>query len=260
MPDTKDPSEERRGVEELKIPPSGPGRGVDHFAPEVVEKAAGEESETTAAKASRRTAYATICIAMFTVALAIVTTLELKEIKGEFRASHRPWLNVSSEITTKGSLVIDSHDVRIPVSYTLKNGGTTPAIGVLIFGGHLVLRDPGPMLDLEPKHLVDCDKRNEISASFTNAADNAVGFLILPGDTKTIDEMVRLDKSQDITSIDSSKEVLFPLCVRYRDDIGESHGTGVVWEFSSDDGATVIPGVGTYVGSFKQIGMGSVSY
>jgi hypothetical protein len=54
--------------------------------------------------------------------------------------------------------------------------------------------------------------------------------------------------------------IWFPLCIRYKDEIGNFHGTGLLWQFVSSKGEPAVPPLGSTTGSFKQIGVGNESY
>ncbi len=150
---------------------------------------------------------------------------------------------------------------HISISYTLKNGGTAPAIGTFTIGSGLIV-GPMPRTPEETRRIIDCGKvtRTPRPGGMPPTIDKFsgdVGVLILPGDTQEIKSTLHTPKGQ--TKVTRPQEVWFPLCIRYKDDLGDYHGTGVLWKFVAD-GGNEIQGVESVEGSFKQIGIGNEAY
>jgi hypothetical protein len=213
-------------------------------------------SATSADKAAATTAYATICIAIFTIVLAVVTSVQLTEIRNEFRSSHRPWVNVD-QLQLNGPLVFDADGVHVSVSFALKNGGAAPASGTLIFGSKLLVRETMPVIAEDIRRVIDCEPT---AANGFSATSDVAGYLMLPGETRELEDFTVHTPTGQLFPAFSAQEVWLPLCIRYKDDMGQAHATGLLWSFVSADGHEKIRPTGSVNGKFIQVAIGNVSY
>ena len=70
---------------------------------------------------------ATIFLAVFTLGLWWVTRGTLKHLRTEFFAEHRPWIAIQ-KIGAVEDITWTEQDAHVPIHFTLKNTGRTPAI------------------------------------------------------------------------------------------------------------------------------------
>lgn len=208
-------------------------------------------------------AIATVVIAVVGILQWIILKGQLDETAKEFAASHRPWVTVSGPVQANGPLIIDDTGVHISISYTIKNGGTAPAIGMFTIGPGLVVGQM-PSTPQATRQMIDCEIPTVTPAvgmpGTIDKASNVVGLLVLPGDVYEIKGYtLRAPRGQAVFGI-RAQSVLFPLCIRYKDDLGSFHGTGVMWRFvASGDQREIVPR-GSIEGRFEQLGIGNISY
>lgn len=178
---------------------------------------------------------------------------QLAEMKTEFSVSHRPWVSVESgQIRSNGMVRFDRQGGHISLSYTLKNGGTAPAIGTWVQTRLISRRMPTTKDDA--RIIINCGPDGNQPTDTVNS--NVFGTLMLPNDTRQNgDGATLVDKPS------SDTEILLPVCIRYKDENGGLHATGLIWLFrsfyKSRDG--IIPG-STLQGQFVQLGIGNFSY
>src|ERR1039457_1859544 len=112
-------------------------------------------------------------IAAFTCALAFVAIGQYSVTRGQltkmqkqldqsdmqFSMSHRPWVTVlPGSVQTNDPLIFDTTGAHVSVSYTLKNGGTAPAIGTFTMSPGLVLLDSKTTRDMDYfRQMIGCD-------------------------------------------------------------------------------------------------------
>jgi hypothetical protein len=250
LPNTEDAENQKRDIEQPRTPPMR--RCIAYMVGKMHENAANKERETPADKAAARTAYATIWIAIFTIVLAVVTSLQLTEIRNEFRSSHRPWVDVV-KMQPNGPLVFDADGAHVSVSFVLKNGGAAPASGVLIFGSKLMIRETMPVMAEDIRRVIDCEPT---AANGLAAASDMAGFLLLPGEPREVLEDTVDTPTRQLFPAFSAQEVWLPLCIRYKDDMGHAHATGLLWSFISADGHEKIRPSGSVSGKFIQAPIG----
>lgn len=180
---------------------------------------------------------------------ANVADRTLKETQKQFSISHRPWVTVSGEIET-GLLIFDDASAKVTVSFVLKNGGTSPALETTNVNQGLIFGSP-PKTPEDTRKVISCGREEAfLPAGF--------GILILPNDTHTVKQLLLQTRQGQVAS--SSQEVWFTICVRYKDEHGNSHGTGLLWRFVSDEGKRMIEPRGAVKGTFERIGVGNESY
>jgi hypothetical protein len=217
----------------------------------------------------KRSSFTDWCIAAFTCVLAVVGFLQwsilsgqLGESQKEFTSSHRPWVNVSGSVQIAGPLVFENTGAHVSVSYVLKNGGTAPALGTIQINKGLIV-GPMPRTPEEIRQTIDCSKPTILPPSGlpgTIANASNIGLLILPGDADEIkDYTLATQRNQPVPST-GLQEVWFPLCIRYKDERGDFHGTGLLWRFISSDGKREVVPMGSIQGTFERIGVGNESY
>lgn len=196
-------------------------------------------------------AVATIWIAIGTLGLVILNSFMLLESSREFYVSHRPWLNI--ECKSNGPITIDSSGFHTSISYSIKNGGTAPAVRAIDYCSGLHVDDGDHLVQAE-----DCmAKYNEGSIGFEGIKErvkerpkNVLGFLLLPGEitqTKNFDLNVPLHYNKEAGIF-----ISYTLGVCYQDDLGKVHQTSILWKFVPDktnadliylsEGSRIFPG------------------
>lgn len=170
----------------------------------------------------------------------------------QFLLTNRPWVTVTGAIQNGDLFVDDRGLVSISISYSVKNGGAAPAIGTMVLNSELII-GPLPRSPLEARQTINCSKNPDFILS------SMVGVLVIPGDSfETKDYLVQTRILQDFTQ---PQEVWFTQCIRYTDELGELHGTGLLWRFESDgERAFRIRKSSMLRGQFVRIGIGNESY
>jgi len=174
---------------------------------------------------------------------------EIASLDRQFSISHRPWVSVSGEIKNS-PLVFSDRGAHVTVSFTIKNAGSAPALGVGTMNGGLIV---GPM----PRTPEQARTAIGLRLIPPNVSDIA-GILILPNDSYEIKALQLTTPKEQITK--EPQEVWFTLCIWYKDEMGSPHGTGLLWRFDSDRGESLIRPVEAVLGSFTRIGIGNESY
>jgi hypothetical protein len=175
---------------------------------------------------------------------------QVEMAKNQFSISHRPWVTVSGEIET-GLLIFEGTGAKVTVSFALKNGGTAPALETTNMNQGLIF-GPLPRTPEETRKVISCDRGD----AFLPAG---VGTLILPNETYKVHLPLEIPQGQIVANA-RSQEVWFTICIRYKDEHGNNHGTGLLWRFVSDDGKRTIEPRGAVRGNFERIGIGNESY
>jgi hypothetical protein len=171
----------------------------------------------------------------------------------QFAISHRPWVTVSGEMQTNGPLVFDDSGAHISISYFVKNGGIAPAIGTVTMMSALVV-GPMPQTPEAARQVIGCEK------SPANQISNTFGIPILPNDTYEVKRFLLETQQRQAIAAVEPQEVWFTICIRYKDELGNAHGTGLLWRFDSSDGKRAILPKGSVQGTFTRIGFGNESY
>jgi hypothetical protein len=183
---------------------------------------------------------------------AEAATTQIDVMKSQFSISHRPWVNISGAIKTDSPLVFDDTGAYISISDTLKNGGTAPALGTTQMNQGLII-GPMPRTPEETRQKIDCSKGG------FSIISNVAGVLILPGDTVEFKNLKLNSQPRQAIPNVGPQEIWFTLCIQYKDESGDFHGTGLLWRFDPADEKPILPR-GSVHGVFTQIGIGNESY
>ena len=170
----------------------------------------------------------------------------------QFAISHRPWVGIKS-LDKVSPLVFDMDGVHTKADFTVKNGGSSPAINV-INQGHLVVKTY-VSIDMNPLDRL----RND--AGFICAPDlalalhtNQIGLFLLPGEEQPFPSAELAAKKQDIP-VGDLVQVYWVGCMGYSDDSNIQHGTSFVYQFITISGAKTFPPNGTVDGNFTNFGL-----
>jgi hypothetical protein len=236
--------------------------GVAKIKGKLHKRRAEREKETAEDRSSRRTATATVWIAIFAViaafvgiSQAIIGNRQLTAMQGQLNAmeaEQRPWIATTIELA--GDLIIGNQGAQIKVKYTLENTGHAPAFNVVPIpsivanvtytGGFMTIFPQmnffGPVDPIkEVKHL--CDKyAPNLSDALQRGVTILFGNTIFPQKTFTKTEGAIID-FQPLPNVPPSLTVTPPRyimdgsaylasCVDYR--VGEGtvhHQTGDVF-------------------------------
>ncbi len=201
-------------------------------------------------------------IAVFTIVIGIVGCLQWKILSGqleetakEFRASHRPWVSIS-EVHTVTPLTFSSKGATVAVIISLKNSGASPAIGVFDADSSELIIGHVPSTANEAIQIIGCGKMPKDSP--IEKASDYVGHFIVSG--ATFKETAETWSTKKSFSINMPVEVWFPTCVRYKDEMGDSHATGAIWRYITPDGKTIFNPKGTIKGKFIIFPTGNTAY
>ncbi|MGB6483184.1 MAG: hypothetical protein WBE86_06825 [Candidatus Acidiferrales bacterium] len=156
-------------------------RFISNIKRKMEERAAKKKQEAPADKAARRTANATVCMAIFTIVLAVVsggTLCILNRQLNVMAADQRPWLQVkSAEI---GFLKFDTDIVNFNLKIILKNTGRTPATGIEIQPSFLAATEE-TFRSENAIEQADCAE-----AGKKNYATRETGLTVFPDDTEPV--------------------------------------------------------------------------
>ncbi|HLV95735.1 MAG TPA: hypothetical protein VKS44_11130 [Candidatus Acidoferrales bacterium] len=175
---------------------------------------------------------------------------QIESADKQFLMSHRPWVTVFGKIENQ-DLVFNEREASIAISLVLKNGGTAPALNTVIVNQGLIF-GPMPSTPAETRLAIDCGQRQSLFP-----INNETGALLLPNDTQPTDTTLR---TQTPINDRQPQEVWFSLCIRYTDEKGIAHGTGLLWKFIHVNGSHEIQPYGTVRGRFMQIHVGNEAY
>jgi hypothetical protein len=179
---------------------------------------------------------------------------QLDHTDKQFSMYHRPWVNIAIPVKVDGPLVFSESGAQIPITYSITNGGTAPALGTtLIFTHALVVGTmPGPA---EARQAINCGKPSPIAD-----LSNETGVLILPGQNGG--EIHRLLKTLDAAHFTKTvpTDVWAPVCILYKDESGDYHGTGFLLVFYSHTGQSQILPIGSVEGQLSVSGWGHIEY
>lgn len=203
----------------------------------------------------------TFALTVVAILQCIITARQVEDGEKQFSVSHRPWVNISDPIQVAGPLVFDGTGIHVPISYILKNGGATPAIGVFTIISDLRV-GPIPKTPQEARQIMDCGKIiNTPSKEEPGTVDklsNDYGVLLFPNGIDKIKYTLKTPERQFIS--DNIREVWFSICIRYKDENGDFHGTSMIWKFVPIDKKQTILEMGSYQGTFEQITVGYEAY
>lgn len=171
----------------------------------------------------------------------------------QFSISHRPWVTVSGGIKTNGPLVFDNSGAHVSISYLVRNGGIAPAIGTLTMMSALFV-GPMPRTPDEARRAIGCGNNS------AGLSGNSIGVLILPNDAYEVSNFPLHTQQGQPVNYTEPQEVWFTICIRYTDELGNPHGTGLLWRFDSSGGERSILPKGAVQGQFTQIGFGNESF
>lgn len=173
----------------------------------------------------------------------------------EMVADRRPFVGIDpDEITYKSQLIFDNAEARINFDIWLRNTGKSVAINAT---STINVWPPGT-INISPlipqgqrlsaavmTTIIDCNKKTVL------ASIPPIGTIIMPGgkakqsfDLHTRRELFRPDSRTNRVS------AWLPICLVYRDDEGNVHGTGFVLVFESGAGIDFAP-IGNIEGRFS---------
>lgn len=212
---------------------------IDKFFAKIKKKK--RESQTQSlAEATKWTAYGTLALAGLNFLMWINMTCQSKETAKEFSVSHRPWVNII-DCQANGPITFDSTGLHTVVSYTIKNGGTAPAIRLIDYCIGLNVLKNADVIDCKNKYYASTIQFADVIGdgavtSISEKPKDALGYLLLPGETHT----TPVTLGDNILTIDPISETIdgnvsFTISICYADDLGNFHQTAVMWQFFPSD-------------------------
>jgi len=118
-------------------PPARPAWGIGYVKRKIHEHKVKYKDETPADRSARRTATATVWIAIFTLILVLVTVRTLLDSMSSFDAQQRPYLVAA--IGFQGPQYFPSRNGKVRINVQFTNIGKTPATEVRNYGCLTVL-------------------------------------------------------------------------------------------------------------------------
>jgi hypothetical protein len=172
----------------------------------------------------------------------------------EMHRAHRPWVFVPNDgITTTQPLTFDARQIRASSSvlYVFRNTGNSPAINTMTEGYVIVDNERALLQKIQEKG--PCDRK------LIEMVTQVVGFFVAPGDS------VRQKKAGEVHTLsafphDGPVGAVLQLCVGYRDEFNQPHGTGVSWNYITDAGIDSFEPVGAVPGRWEYYGVGTQVY
>jgi hypothetical protein len=182
---------------------------------------------------SRVTACATVVIAIITFFYmvyarqqSIYVGEQVTQTGESIKILHRPWCALSGGIENIVPLSLQPGGVTFTVRYSLKNGGTAPALKLF----PRVSSKVGRMEELlrEAKNTDPCDWAK------SRVSSDEHGRMVLPGDTITYPLWEHQSRREPPISSDAKVAVLAELSVSYFDEFGAPHCTGERFYYVTD--------------------------
>lgn len=177
--------------------------------------------------------------------------------KTQLLSSHRPWVTFNGAIITSQPLTFDAQhkSASSRVSFSLKNVGWSPAMGVSIFPS---IRFLGDILHESP-----CSRRD-----LNELARLGVGIMMVPGDIRKFRRLGVISRVEDTwasTGWQYGPPVL-EICILYRDEFGNPHITGqhLLYKQAKRAGWVAFPPVepkpGTVAGVWQDVSAPATAY
>jgi hypothetical protein len=196
-------------------------------------------------RSSRRTACATVAMAVFTAAIFALGVFQYLVLKGqlttmqgqldEMRIEQRPWL--SAEITISDPIIYDGFGIRVPFTFKVKNPGKEPAFHAdarAMIYSHGMIRQTG---SLEEMHTQFC----EMAGSATRLGNTGgIDYVLFPNDVAAMLD-TPIFKYADVESLREPNGALSLLltgvaCIDYYDSTKQRHWTAYQFWISSKNG------------------------
>lgn len=203
--------------------------------------------------------WATIVIAAATVATFGVGLETYFILGGQLRemvADRRPFVGIDADdITYNTKLAFDDNGASINFDVSLRNTGKSAAINATI----LVSNWPPSAINISPFDSVSAEYLTRTVDCNKNAALKApqFGASILPGGRHQWNFNLHTNRSS-FAPRNNQVSAWLPICIVYRDDEGNVHGTGLLLLFTSKEGIDhfTVHGNGELSGNFITIGAG----
>lgn len=146
----------------------------------------------------------------------------------QFRRASRPWVNIEGPIEVIEPLTLDGKTARVAIRYSLKNAGSSPAIGSII-SGVIKIESMGELF----QHDTPGDLYLSCEPSVITKLSVGHGALILPLGTDSGDWTINAPYV-----VNRSKErvdVLLLAMINYHDQFGDSHCTSFAQRYEVAD-------------------------
>ncbi len=176
----------------------------------------------------------------------------LKDSEQQFAISHRPWCAFAELPKVESVLKFDNEGGHLEISYTIRNGGTAPAISVATIQELTVSNSPVPNPNALKERLEQLTPPN-----FVDTITGFGGTLLLPEATMDIPPSQVKVLKMALDQIQGNKVSLFLfLSIAYRDESKAIHKTGAVYIFIGPNGVRSFQPQGTTHGRFQRFGAG----
>jgi hypothetical protein len=215
-----DANDSEKAASEIKLPEPPPVRsirGTSYIKRKLRGSRAKRENDTPEQQAARSTAMATWWIAIFTIVLACVSIMTLKQIN----KGGRPWVGINSDVTfdetglpwvgRKPDPTVYKNTRR--VIYHLRNSGSSPALNTqLVVQPIPIPQSGGDEAKIEAMIERSCQIAEE-------RVSKGNGDLILPGGEQTV--------PYTFGNVEPEQFLFAPGCIVYRDVDGGLHHTRI---------------------------------
>jgi hypothetical protein len=190
--------------------------------------------------------WVTLAGVIVVIAYTSVAAWQAYLMQGQFtamEADRKPFVGIEEkDIAVTKPLTFTDTAATLSFSVPLKNVGKSVALGIMVFDAfHLGYLIPqGQILSFRDiqeglKNWVNC-------TPFLANQFNGPGLLILPGASYDLTVDGKSERNAFTPDPKTSRiSPFFSFCVIYRDDIGRSHGTGLILQFASDDSKADFP-------------------
>jgi hypothetical protein len=177
---------------------------------------------------------------------------QIEQAENQFTISHRPWVGIADVAKVIEPLTFDSTGAHVDITFSIKNGGSSPALrvnpilGLVISTYRTLLSDANAMIQRE------CSIGVEMF-SHTNVGNP----LLLPGDTIELPTTVSTERKDfHFGPTDNSVEAWLILSIIYQDDLGKPHCSAFAQAYKTDGGQYTLAPAGVIKGRFTRTGFG----
>ncbi len=202
-------------------------------------------------------------IAIFTFVLAVAAIYQFNVTNGQlgkmqqqldqsdrqFSVAHRPWVEMKG-LKTVSPLIFDLQGAHADVSFTVQNGGSSPASKTMLGSGELLVQDARGATFIN--NLVSNPRFACTPNRFLGSIP--IGMFLLPGDSEPYPAGTLSIKRSDIPIADRVF-VYWIDCIAYSDDSGNTHGTSFIYEFRASNGDFSFAPTGAITGEFTNMGL-----
>ncbi len=159
----------------------------------------------------------------------------------------RPWMSAVGPIKVVKPLSFSGPRPTVTIEYTVKNSGTSTAVGQQSTNGLYI----GPMPSSE-----EVEKRSPCRT--TTYDPRGGGTLIVPGDSYTVGPMELPAANgdwQSLTYANGKTSAWLDICIQYMDEFNVPRATNMVWFYVSQGEAAFVPAA-RIDGEFHMLGVG----